>query len=73
MDNLFLRSISGEALRAELHRSDLLAEAANNRLARVASAQPASSGHTGTSTLARMRSALADLGRPAQADCADCV
>ena len=35
MDNLFIRSISGEALRAELHRSDLLAEAANNRLARV--------------------------------------
>lgn len=73
MDNLFIRSVSGEALRAELHRSDLLTEAANNRLARAASTRPTSSGGAGTSTFGRMRSALADLGRPAQADCPDCV
>ena len=73
MDNLFIRSVSVEALRAELHRSDLLVEAANNRLARAASTRPASSGDAGTSTLGRMRNALADLGRPAQADCPDCV
>ena len=35
MENLFMRSISGEALRAELHRADLLAEAANSRRLRV--------------------------------------
>jgi hypothetical protein len=70
MDNLFIRSISGEALRAELHR---LAEAVNNRLARAASTRPTSTGRAGTSALGRMRNALADLGRPAQADCPDCV
>ena len=73
MDNLFIRSISGEALRAELHRSDLLAEAANNRLARAASRRPTSIGRPGTSALGRMRNALTDLGRPTQADCPDCV
>ena len=73
MDNVFIRSVSGEALRAELHRSDLIAEAAHNRLARAASTRPPSSGRAGTSTLGRMRSALADLGRPAQANCPDCV
>jgi len=73
MDNLFIRSISGEALRAELHRSDLLAEAVNNRLARAASTGPTSSRRAGTSALGRMRNALTDLGRPAQADCPDCI
>jgi len=73
MDNLFIRSISGEALRAELHRSDLLAEAVNNRLAQAASTRPTSRGRAGTSALGRMRNALTDLGRPAQADCPDCI
>ena len=35
MDDLFLRSTSAEALRAELHRSDLLREAATSRLVRA--------------------------------------
>ena len=73
MDNPFIRSISGEALRAELHRSDLLAEAVNNRLARAASTGPTSRGRPGTSAFVRMRSSLADLARPAQADCPDCA
>ena len=73
MDHLFLRSTSAEALRAELHRSDLLREAATSRLVRAASAGSASNVAAGPGFVSRVRTAFAGLARPAQADCADCV
>lgn len=73
MDHLMLRSTSAEALRAELHRSDLLREAATTRLVRTASAGMTSSVVTGPGFVGRVRTAFAGLGRPAQADCPECV
>ena len=76
MEDLFLRSTSAEALRAELHRSDLLREAATSRLVRAASADSLSNVATGPGFVARVRTAVAGLARPAQAaqaDCADCA
>jgi hypothetical protein len=73
MDNLMLRSTSAEALRAELHRSDLLREAATTRLIRAASAGTNSSVASGPGFVGRARTALGGLGRPAQADCPECV
>ena len=62
MDNLFIRSVSAEALRAELNRHDLLREAANNRLASGASSRPTSRGAPG-----RIRSPACELPSPAWA------
>jgi hypothetical protein len=73
MEDLFLRSTSAEALRAELHRSDLLREAATSRLVRASSAGTTASVTAGPGWVSRVRTAIAGLGRPAQADCADCV
>ena len=69
MEDLFLRSTSAEALRAELHRSDLLREAATSRLVRAASADSSSNAATGPGFVNRVRTAVAGLARPAQADC----
>jgi len=73
MEDLFLRSTSAEALRAELHRSDLLREGAASRRIRAASAGPASNVAAGPGFVSRVRTAFAGLARPARADCADCV
>jgi hypothetical protein len=74
MDHMVLRSTSAEALQAELHRSDLLREAATSRLIRgAASDGPTSSVMTGPGWVSRLRTAVASLGRPAAADCPDCV
>jgi hypothetical protein len=73
MDHLILGSTSAEALRAELHRSDLLREAATSRLVRAASAGTTSSVATGPGFVGRVRTAFAGLGRPTQADCPDGV
>ena len=73
MDHLILRSTSAEALRAELHRSDLLREAATSRRLRAASAGTTSNVAAGPGFVSRVRTAFAGLGRPAQADCPDCV
>ena len=73
MDHLILRSTSAEAIRAELHRSDLLREAATSRLVRAGSSGTTSSVPTGPGFVGRVRTAFAGLGRPAQVDCPDCV
>jgi hypothetical protein len=73
MDHLNLLSTSAEALRAELHRSDLLREAATARRFRAASAGTSSSVATRPGFVGRVRTAFAGLGRPAQVDCPDCV
>jgi hypothetical protein len=73
MDHLILRSTSAEALRAELHRSDLLREAATRRRFRTASASATANAADGPRFVSRVRTAFAGLGRPAQADCPDCV
>ena len=62
MDHLFLRSTSAEALRAELHRSDLLREAATSRRVRAASAGPTSKLAAGPGFVSRVRTAFAGLG-----------
>jgi hypothetical protein len=72
MDHLILRSTSAEALRAELHRSDLLREAATSRRFRITSAGATASAADGPGFVSRVRTAFAGLGRPAaQADCPD--
>ena len=73
MDRLVLRSTSAEALQAELHRSDLLREAATSRRVGAASDGITSSVTTGPGWVGRLRTAFAGVGRPAAADCADCV
>jgi len=73
MDHLVLRSTSAEALRAELHRSDLMREAATSRLVRAASAGTTARVRTGPGWVSRVRTAYAGFARPAQADCADCI
>ena len=73
MEDLFLRSTSAEALRAELHRSDLLREAATSRLVSASSSRPTSNVATGPGLVSRVRTAFAGLARPAQANCADCI
>ena len=73
MDHRILGSTSAVALRAELHRSDLLREAATSRLVRAASAGTTSSVATGPGFVGRVRTAFAGLGRPTQADCPDGV
>ena len=69
MDHLVLRSTSAEALQAELHRSDLLREAATSRLVRGASEGMTS----GPGWVGRLRTVVASVGRPAQPECADCA
>ena len=73
MDNLFLRSTSAEALRAELHRADLLREAATARRLRATPVGTTSAVASGPGLVSRVRTALAGVGRPAQVDCTDCV
>jgi hypothetical protein len=73
MDHLILGSTSAEALRAELHRSELLREAASGRRVRAATAGITSNAATGPGFISRVRTAFAGMGRPAQADCPDCV
>ena len=73
MDHLNLLSTSAEALRAELHRSDLLREAATARRFRAAAAGSSSSVATGPRFVGRVRTASAGLTRPARVDRADCV
>ena len=73
MDHLILRSTSAEALRAELHRADLLREAATTRWLGETPAGSTSDMTSGPGLVSRLRIALAGLGRPAQVDCPDCV
>jgi hypothetical protein len=73
MDRMITLGTSTEAIRAELHRSDLLREAAISRRFRVASDGMASKVVASPGFVRRVRTAFAGLGRPAQADCADCV
>jgi hypothetical protein len=73
MDFPNLQSTSAEALRAELHRAELLREAATSRLARAASAGTTSSPVTGPGFVRRVRTAFTGLDRPAQVDSPDCV
>ena len=73
MDKLFLRSTSEEALRAELHRADLLREAATTRWLRATTVAITADVASGPGFVGRVRTALAGVGRPAQVDCPDCV
>jgi hypothetical protein len=73
MDNLFLRSTSAEALRAELHHVDLLREAATTRWLRATTVGTTLDLACGPGLVSRVRTALAGVGRPAQVDCPDCV
>ena len=73
MNQLIVRSTSAEALQAELHRSDLLTEVANSKRARAASSVATSHETAGSTFVRRIRAAFADVGRPAQVECADCA
>ena len=74
MNTLITRSPNAEALRAELHRDELLREATASRLARASSLDgtPAAT-TTGTSLIGRVRSALGSVGRTAQPECPECA
>jgi hypothetical protein len=70
MNTLLTRSPDAQALNAELHRSELLREAAASRRARSASLQASPvSGSTGNGVISRIRSILGTVGQPAQPDC----
>ena len=74
MDSFTTRSPNSEALWAELHRQDLLNEAAASRRARPESfADRATTGAIESGLLDRVRSLLGAAGRPAQPDCAECA
>jgi hypothetical protein len=63
MERLILRSTSAEALRAELHQSELLREAASSRRARGAHPDVAAPAATRRETIiGRLRAALAGAG-----------
>lgn len=66
------RSTNFEALQAELHREELIREAARTRFARGTSSQDIAIGATGPSLVQRIRSAFS-VGQPAQADCPECA
>ena len=73
MHTLIARSPSAEALRAELHRDELLREAAASRLARSADLTPIPSA-AGPALAARIRSALDSWRQPvAQPECPECA
>ena len=73
MDRMITLGTSMEAIRAELHRSDLLREAAMSRRFRVASDGMTAHVAASPGFVSRVRTAFAGLRRPAQSDCADCV
>jgi hypothetical protein len=58
---------------AELHREELLREAATRRRARPTSYPDATTHATGSGLIDRLRSVLGPVGRPAQADCPECA
>lgn len=66
------RSTNYEALQAELHREELIREAALTRIARGTSSHDSAIGATEPSLVQRIRSAFS-VGRPAQADCPECA
>ena len=73
MERLILRSTSVEALKAELHRADLLREAATGRRVRVEPTGTTQMVASGPGFVGRVRVAVAGFGRPARADCPDCA
>ena len=73
MQTLISRSPNAEALRAELHRDELFREAAASRLARAASAEPASTA-AGPRFAGRIRAAFGSSGQSVrQAESAECA
>jgi hypothetical protein len=58
---------------AELHREELLREAAARRRARPASYPDATTNVTGSGLIDRLRSVLGPVGRPVQPDCTECA
>ena len=67
MQTLIARSPNGDALRAELHRDELLREAAASRIARSAAQTTAGPGFA-----ARIRAAFGSWGEPVQqAECGE--
>ena len=58
---------------AELHREELLREAAARRRARPASDPDTTNTVSGSGLIDRLRSVLGPVGRPAQPDCPECA
>jgi hypothetical protein len=58
---------------AELHREELLRDAAARRRARPASYPDATTHATGLRMIDRLRAVLGPAGRPAQPDCPECA
>ena len=74
MDTLTTSSPNSEALWAELHRQELLREAAASRRARQASSRDDTSTKAVESGLIdRIRSVFGLVGRPAQPECPECA
>jgi hypothetical protein len=74
LDTLITSSPNSEALWAELHRQELLREAAASRRARQASSRDdAATKAVESSLVDRIRSVLGLVGRPAQRDCPECA
>jgi hypothetical protein len=67
------RSTNHEALQAELHREELIREAALTRLARGDHAQDVVIRSTEPSLVRRIRSALGAIGRPVRTECPECA
>ena len=73
MDTLTTRSPNSEALWAELHRQDLLNEAAASRRARPALSRDRARASEASGLIHRVRSAFGSVGRQAQPDCPECA
>jgi hypothetical protein len=72
MTGSIIRSTSVEALNAEIHRSDLIAEAAAHRRARAALASGGSTS-SAPGLLQRLRLTASGLGRTRPVDCPECA
>ena len=74
MDTLTTSSPNSEALWAELHRQELLREAAASRRARAASSpDDATTTAVESGLIGRIRSVFGLVGRAAQPDCPECA
>jgi hypothetical protein len=74
MDRLIMSSTSAEALRAELHRHDLMREASQSRRALEGRTSGAAAGPVAGARAAivrRVRSAFAGLMGPRQTECGE--